>query len=272
MSQKALPAQWPPAVRDACHEAGRAILAVRADVAGPGVEHKGDGSPVSRADRAASAILRERLHALDPALPVVCEEGDQDPGTAPRYWVVDPLDGTREFLRGSDVFTVNVALVEEGRAVFGLIHVPAGGQCWWGGAGLGAWRDDEPLGNPPRPAGAPRIVTSPAERAANARGFLALLLRAFPDAPLAQLPGALKFCRVAEGLADAYPRAMASAAWDIAAGQALVEAAGGVVLREDGAALRYAHAPGWPVGAFLAVGDAHAPWLGQLRGAGAFPA
>ena len=260
----ALPAHWPGAVREACRAAGRAILAVRADAAGLGVERKDDGSPVSRADRAASAILRERLAALDPSLPVVCEEGSQDPGTSPRFWVVDPLDGTREFVRGSDVFTVNVALVEEGRPVFGVIHLPVGGQCWWGGEGLGAWRDEDPICGTDRSPEGLSIVTSPAERAADARGFLAQLLRHVPDAELSQLPGALKFCRVAEGLVDAYPRATPSAAWDIAAGHALVEAAGGVVLSEDGGALRYRMAPGWPVGGFLAARNAGAQWLAEL--------
>lgn len=251
----ALPQHWPAAVREACREAGRAILAVRADAAGLGVERKDDGSPVSRADRAASLILSERLGALSPSLPVVCEEGSQDPGDATRFWVVDPLDGTREFVRGSGVFTVNVALLDEGRPVFGVIHAPVGGECWWGGEGLGAWRDDEPV-HAARHTTAPlRIIASPAERAATAKGFLARLLQQCPDAQLAHLPGALKFCRVAEGLADAYPRVTPSAAWDIAAGQAILEAAGGVVLGTDGLPLCYRMAPGWPVAGFLALGD-----------------
>ena len=251
----ALPQHWPAAVREACREAGGAILAVRADKAGLGVERKDDGSPVSRADRAASLILRERLGALSPSLPVVCEEGSQDPGDDTRFWVVDPLDGTREFVRGSDVFTVNVALLDGGRPVFGVIHQPVGGQCWWGGEGLGAWRDDVRI-HAAAPAAAPmRIIASPAERAPDARGFLALLLRRYPDAALTHLPGALKFCQVAEGRADAYPRVTPSAAWDIAAGQALVEAAGGVVLGEDGRPLCYRRASGWPMTGFLALGD-----------------
>ena len=251
-----LPERWPGAVRAACLDAGHAILAVRAEGAAAGVERKEDGSPVSRADRAASVILRERLSALDPTLPVVCEEGSQDPGDAARFWVVDPLDGTREFLRGSEIFTVNVALLDSGRPLFGMIHLPATGECWWGAAGRGAWHDGNPI-RCTQPAATPlRILSSPAERAASARGFLARLLQRFPDAALAPLPGALKFCRVAEGLADAYPRSMPCSAWDIAAGQALVEAAGGVVLSEDGSALRYRMLPGWPVRAFLALGDA----------------
>ncbi|MFM7783959.1 MAG: 3'(2'),5'-bisphosphate nucleotidase CysQ [Gammaproteobacteria bacterium] len=253
---RSLPDAWPAAVRAACLDAGRAILAVRADAAGPGVERKQDGSPVSRADRAASALLRERLCALDPSLPVVCEEGSQDPGDATRFWVVDPLDGTREFLRGSELFTVNVALLDSGRPLFGMIHLPATGECWWGALGHGAWHD----GNPVRcaqPAAMPlRILASPSESAADARAFLASLLHRFPDAVLTQLPGALKFCRLAEGLADAYPRSTPSSAWDIAAGQALVEAAGGVVFAADGSALRYRMLPGWPVQEFLALGDA----------------
>ena len=252
-----VPAHWPAAVCEACRDAGRAILAVRADAAGPGVERKDDGSPVSRADKAASAILLARLSALSPALPVVCEEGAQDPGDAQRFWVVDPLDGTREFLRGSDVFTVNVALLENGRPIFGVIHTPVDGRCWWGGDGLGAWRDDVPIHTAATPSVPLRIIASPAERAAHARGGLAHLLRRFPDAELAHLPGALKFCRLAEGLVDAYPRATPSAAWDIAAGHALVVAAGGAVQSEAGVELRYRMAPGWPVAGFVALGMAH---------------
>lgn len=255
LDDASVPESWPAAVRAACLDAGHAILAVRADAAGPGVECKEDGSPVSRADRAASVILRERLSALDPSLPVVCEEGSQDPGDAARFWVVDPLDGTREFLRGSECFTVNVALLDSGRPVFGVIHLPATGECWWGAVGHGAWHDGKAIRCAQPAAMPPRILMSPSERAADARAFLASLLHRFPDAALAQLPGALKFCRLAEGLADAYPRSTPSSAWDIAAGQALVEAAGGVVLSADGSALRYRMLPGWPAQEFLALGD-----------------
>lgn len=262
-----LPAGWPLAVRAACLEAGRAILRVREGLETVSVERKADDSPVSRADREASAIVGARLAALDPRVPVVCEEAGQDPGGATRYWVVDPLDGTREFLRGSPVFTVNVALVHEGRPVFGVVHAPVGGYCWWGGQGLGAWRDDAAIrALVPDPL-APRIVLSPQGRGGGQGRFLRLLQRRFPGAALEYLPGALKFCRLAEGDADFYPRSSPSCAWDTAAGQAVLEAAGGAVYGPDWKPLRCVAADGWRNGELLAVGDGARDWQAALESA-----
>ena len=252
---------WIESVRAACREAGRAILALRAP-APAGITHKADGSPVTDADRAASTLLRARLEALEPGVPVVCEEGGRDPGGSARYWLVDPLDGTREFVRGGELFTVNVALIEAGRPVFGLVHAPVGGECWWGAGEAGAFRDGVPIrarALPPAPAAA-RILLSPSESTRHPGRLLAALLDRLPGAQCCALPGAIKFCRLAEGSGDAYPRATPSCAWDSAAGQAIVEAAGGAVLGADGQPVRYAPAPGWLNGEFLAVADARHDW------------
>jgi 3'(2'), 5'-bisphosphate nucleotidase len=247
-----LPDAWIEGVRAACLRAAEAILRLRE--APLEVASKDDGSPVSAADRAASRILGEGLRALDPALPVICEEGGHDPGRARRFWLVDPLDGTREFLRGTDRFTVNVALVEDARACFGLILAPVGGACWWGGAGLGAWRDGQPIRTRAMPA-EPRILLSPAEP--REAPVLVALRERFPAATCDARAGALKFCELAEGRADLHPRSVPSCGWDSAAGQAIVEGAGGTVLAVGGRVLDYrGDRAGWLNPGFLAVGDA----------------
>ena len=161
----------------ASREAGAAILSLRR--AGSGAERKPDGSVVSAADRVASAIIGARLRALDPTLPVICEEAAQDTAGAARFWLVDPLDGTREFLRGSDVFSVNIALIENGYPCFGAIHLPASGLGYWGASGAGAWRDGGGIrARRLAEAGAGlHVLVSPGEHDSAQREFAATLAR-----------------------------------------------------------------------------------------------
>ena len=228
--------------------AGAAILGVRAR--GFVVETKDDRSPVTEADRAAEAIILAGLLAATPDIPVFAEEemaAAATPGAGDRpdrYWLVDPLDGTREFARGLDDFTVNIGLVRAGRAVLGAVAVPALGEMFCGIVGVGAFKRDR--------AGERRI----AARAAPAAGLavlasrhyatdprLAEFLRGRDVATVDHLGSAVKFLRVAEGVADLYPRFGRTMEWDTAAPQAIVEAAGGQVLRaDDGAPLRYGRA------------------------------
>ena len=129
-------------VIELAHQAGEAILPFwRADVA---VTAKADDSPVTAADLAAHHLILAGLTALDPSIPVLSEEDADIPqnvrATWQRWWLVDPLDGTKEFISGSEEFTVNIALIEQGRVVFGVVSMPSNGRCYFGGTGLGAWR------------------------------------------------------------------------------------------------------------------------------------
>jgi len=231
---------------DLARQAAHAIEAVKR--AGFAVERKSDESPVTEADRIAEALIVEALRAATPDWPVVAEEevaAGIITAAAPRFWLVDPLDGTRDFAKGSPEYAVCIGLVEHGRAILGALALPATGEVFGGLLGHGAWKED---GAPRRPI---------AVRAVPAAGLTVLASRAYADDPrmlpfLAGRPiaaqravsSALKFCRVAEGAADLYPRFGGTMEWDTAAGQALVEAAGGGVTGIDGTPLRYGK-PGW---------------------------
>jgi 3'(2'), 5'-bisphosphate nucleotidase len=219
--------------------AGRAIEAVRG---GPlDAEEKADGSPVTRADRAAEAILVQGLRALLPGVAVVSEEGDVEAATAEAgstYWLVDPLDGTKEFRKGLPEYTVNVALVEAGEPVLGAIHVPAADCLYLAARGHGARRRDArgetrlqaALVERPRRAVVSRSHLSPETGALLARlGVTETIPRG----------SSLKMCAVAEGVADLYPRLGPTRLWDTAAGTAIATEAGCDVVGLDGKPLRY---------------------------------
>lgn len=242
--------------------AGRAILAVARS--GLNVRAKADASPLTAADEASNAILLAGLSQLMPGVPIVSEESPrpEDPrALAGLFALVDPLDGTKEFISGSDEFTVNLALIEGGRPAAGFVGAPALGLVFRGMGGRA-----ERLTLAPG-SGAPEI-TAIATRARPATGLVAAVSRSHLDARteafLGRLPvveriacgSALKFCRVAEGRVDVYPRLATTSEWDIAAGHALVAAAGGIVTAPDGRALRYGRAEsGFCVPSFIAWGD-----------------
>ena len=241
--------------------AAAAIQAVRR--AGFVVDRKSDESPVTEADRVAEALIVEGLRAAAPEIPVVAEEEVSggivtagNPSSWPAFWLVDPLDGTRDFAKGRDEYAVCIGLVRDGRAVLGALVLPATGEVFGGLLGAGAWKED---GAPRRPI---RVRAVPPE------GLTVLASRQYADDPrigpfLAGRPvavrrsvsSALKFCRVAEGAADLYPRFGPTMEWDSAAGQALVEAAGGAVTLPDGTPLRYGK-PGWRNPDFVCSGGA----------------
>jgi 3'(2'), 5'-bisphosphate nucleotidase len=219
--------------------AGRAILAVYRE--GFDVRAKVDGSPLTRADLDAHAVIRSGLAALDPELPMLSEESEDLSFDRRRhwrrYWLVDPLDGTREFVNRSDEFTVNIALVEGDRPVFGVVHAPVLDCTYYGGAGLGAFRlrDDEP---PERirvrpPSGRELVVFASRSHAGPRTTRFLQRLAEERDLTVLQRGSALKACFVADGSAHLYPRFGPTSEWDTAAAQAVVEAAGGVV-REIG--------------------------------------
>ncbi|HGM6150348.1 TPA: 3'(2'),5'-bisphosphate nucleotidase CysQ [Pseudomonas aeruginosa] len=250
--------------------AGEAILPHwRADVA---VRSKADESPVTAADLAAHHILEAGLRALAPDIPVLSEEDCEIPlserGHWRRWWLVDPLDGTKEFISGSEEFTVNVALVEDGRVLFGLVGVPVSGRCYYGGAGLGAWREEadgraQPISVRLEPEEAFTVVASKRHGSPAQERLLDGLSERFGDLRRASIGSSLKFCLLAEGAADCYPRLTPTSQWDTAAAQGVLEGAGGEVLDLHGAPFTYEPREDYLNGSFLALPRA-AQWRSEL--------
>lgn len=230
---------------------------------------KGDGSPLTEADARSHASIVAALSARFPTVPIVSEE-DATAATVPSAplsgcWLVDPLDGTKEFLKRSGEFTVNIAYVEDGIPLLGVVVAPVTGHAWYAGPS-GAWRDGPDgatqLAVRVHHDSAPlRIVASRDHAGAGVRALLARL----PDAQTVAVGSSLKFCRVAEGAADLYFRDGPTMPWDTAAAQAVLVQAGGGVFSLDGRPLRYralrtANAP------FVAVGDCTMPWRTWIDG------
>lgn len=229
------------------------------------VEHKEDNSPVTAADLAAHRCIVEGLARITPDIPVLSEESAHEVGAAERrrwrrLWLVDPLDGTREFVKRNGEFTVNIALIEDGVAVFGVVQAPVTGVLWHGGAGLGGFRRENDLETPLRtrvPARAPlRVAASRSHRDPRTRAFIERMGEVEPLG----LGSSLKFCRIAEGLLDVYPRFGPTSEWDTAAGQCVLESAGGAVLDPRGRPFRYNQRDTLLNGDFVALGDAALPW------------
>ena len=237
--------------------AATAILKSRGD----GEVHiKADGSPVTGADLAAEAVIRDSLSRAAATIPIVSEEQaePEQPNPSACYFLVDPLDGTREFIAGRDEYTVNIGLVSDGAPILGMIVAPALGLIWRGIVGRSAERLEFSSGRASRPRA---IHTRP-----RPHGELAVLvsrshLNAATQAYLDGLPhtrriacgSSVKFCRLAEGAADHYPRLGPTRDWDVAAGHAVLVAAGGSVLTPDGTPLRYG-TPDRRIPGFLAWG------------------
>ena len=253
------------------HAAGAAILPFwRADTE---VITKADDSPVTAADLAAHHVLLEGLTALDPSIPVLSEEDANIPQGVragwTRWWLVDPLDGTKEFISGSEEFTVNIALIEQGRVVFGVVSMPTSGRCYYGGAGLGAWRADAgevvPISvrNTPPEGEALTVVASRRHSSPEQERLLAGLSEHLGELQLTSVGSSLKFCLLAEGAADCYPRLAPTSQWDTAAAQGVLEGAGGVVLQLDGEPFSYPARESLLNDSFLAL-PAKAPWREKL--------
>ncbi len=211
-------------------EAGRRIMPFyRAAVK---VTAKEDKSPLTEADLASHAYLTRVL----PDAPVVSEESESGAPTAGRYWLVDPLDGTKEFLKGTNEFTVNIALVEDNYPVLGVVHAPALDLTYCAAAGLGAWKRGGPKISVRRADPAHLAIVASKDHAGSQ---VRALLDRHPTAFLRSMGSSLKFCLVAEGAADIYLRDVPTMEWDTAAAQCIVEAAGGRVCTLDGLRLRY---------------------------------
>jgi 3'(2'),5'-bisphosphate nucleotidase len=221
--------------------AGREVM----DVYGTDFAHvqKDDDSPLTQADLRADKVICDGLAREFPGVFILSEESSpKASGTHERFFLVDPLDGTKEFLKRNDEFTVNIALVENGVPVAGVVYAPALGELYYGARGLGAWkstRGDAPIElRTTAPAqGAPlRVIGS---RSHGGEELSRWLQRLPVDHTFVAAGSSLKFCRLAEGAADVYPRLGPTSQWDTAAAQAVLECAGGAVLEAGGGELRY---------------------------------
>jgi 3'(2'), 5'-bisphosphate nucleotidase len=243
--------------------AGDAILAINRGALK--IEGKADGSPVTEADLAADRIIGEGLAWLAPEVPTLSEErvNSATPPYRGSFFLIDPLDGTKEFVAGRDEFTVNLALVTNGTPLLGIVSAPALGVVWRGLVGRGAERltlgeagrrQVEPIHTRPNPKPGTPWVAAVSRSHGDAR--TEAFIEARPGAIRQQLGSALKFGRLAEGVVDIYPRLAPTSEWDVAAGHAVITAAGGKVTDANGAPLRFGEGiKGFIVPAFIAWGD-----------------
>lgn len=258
--------------RRLAEQAGREIMAIFRDEARWQVQHKEDDSPLTAADLAAHRVIVAGLSALTPDIPVISEESDAIPVGQrlgwTRCWLVDPLDGTKEFIARSRDFTVNIALVENGEAILGVVYAPALERAYVATRGGGAHclegEASRRLASAKFPAAGARplrLVASRRHRGERDAAFCNAVEAAFGPVQFSTAGSAFKLCVVAEGEADAYPRFGPTMEWDTAAGQVVVEEAGGVVVDERGRPFRYNRRDTLRNGNFLVLGDAPEKWL-----------
>ncbi len=230
------------------------------------VQHKDDRSPVTAADLAAHHCIVDGLKRLTPDIPVLSEESAEiaafERRQWPRMWLVDPLDGTREFVKRNGEFTVNIALIENGVATYGVVQAPVTGTLWHGGAGGGTFRRDgnaacDRIVRVRMPA--PRPLRVAASRSHRDRRTIAFIERMGDVEPVG-LGSSLKFCGLADGEIDVYPRFGPTSEWDTAAAQAVLEGAGGGVFDLRGRPFRYNRRDTLLNDEFIALGDLSLPW------------
>lgn len=233
------------------------------------VTNKADNSPVTLADLAANQVIVQGLATITPDVPVVSEELPQSLmhlQPQGRYWLIDPLDGTREFVAGGDDFTVNIALIENGRTVWGVVYAPVPRLMYWGGQAGGSFRSQDGktvalrVSAMPDGLGMFRVVASKSHLNTGTRSFIDHLGRV----ELVQAGSSLKFCLVAQGDADVYPRLGDTSQWDTAAAQAVLEGAGGVVCDLEGNTLSYGR-PDVLNPYFIAASSHPQHWLREWR-------
>jgi 3'(2'), 5'-bisphosphate nucleotidase len=250
-------------------DAGRAILNVyEKDFE---VQTKEDSSPLTQADLASHELISAALDRLTPGIPQLSEESDDIPYETRRkwteYWLIDPLDGTREFVNRNGEFTVNIALIRDHDPVLGAVHVPVRDVTYSGGEISGAARQDGFLDPVPihvrTPFATPLVVVG---SRSHANPVLQKHLQAMGKYELVSMGSSLKFCLVAEGRADFYPRLGPTSEWDTAAAHAVVSAAGGQVITLDGEPLRYNRKDSVLNPEFMVTGDSAIPWRESFSG------
>lgn len=269
------PARLPPrnmtAVRQIAEQAGAEILNVYNQSAELVVDYKSDDSPLCEADRRAHQLICRELARLTPELPVLSEESDAVSFATrsgwPRYWLVDPLDGTKEFIGRNGEFTVNIALIESGTPVAGVVHVPVTGVTYCGDGEVavryGAADDAQGVklagasmqGNPN-----PRVVASRNHRGEQVDGLIELLEQTLGKTDVVSMGSSLKMCLLAEGKADLYPRLAPTCEWDTAAAHAVLRTAGGEIVDLQWRPLRYNQKDSLLNPFFIAMADRGYGW------------
>lgn len=266
-SERLDPCRLLDAVNDLARDAGRRILEIyHTDF---DVEHKDDRSPLTAADMAAHNAIVAGLQVIDAGTPVLSEESAGVPfperSQWRRYWLIDPLDGTREFVKRNGEFTVNIALIQDGEAVLGVVHVPVSGVSYYACRGRGAFRQN--ADQAPEPihvrdqAGEPLMVAGSRSHAGDS---LKRFLGNLGEYEIISMGSALKLCLVAEGKADVYPRLGPTSEWDTAAAQCVVEEAGGRVTDTEMNTLRYNTKDSLLNPFFLVFGDKTRDWSKYL--------
>ncbi len=218
-----------------------------------GATVKADDSPVTLADMAANDYIVAELKAHFPDIPIVSEEGAKDRQTSGTFFLVDPLDGTKGFIRGSGEFTVNIGLVKDFKAMAGVIYVPVSGDEYWGD-GKKAFKNGKEIRCRHMPDDGVVIVGSRNHMDDETKHYIESQKSKFKDLKLVAAASSLKFCLIAEGAADIYPRFGRTMEWDTAAGQAILQSAGGSVVTPEGAPFTYGKNQIFENGAFVARG------------------
>lgn len=252
-----------------CYAAGEVIMRIYVRPELWEASEKEDASPVTAADLAANKVICEGLAQLMPRLPVLTEEEAETAWSArrqwARYWLVDPLDGTKEFLARNGEFSVNIALIEHGQPMFGMVHLPVSGITYYGGSRYGSFlqpREGEARKLQVRPLAWPKIdlVTSHRHGQEKLQSLFDELKKSGAEVNHISLGSSLKLCRIAEGKADFYPRMGPTSEWDTAAAQAVVEGAGGRVLDWSFRTLTYNQKPDLINPDFMVIGDLKHAW------------
>lgn len=261
-----------------CRKAGDAILEVYERTEGMDIKTKADDSPVTAADLAAHHILEPGLAALIDGVPVLSEEGElpdyETRSSWQRYWIIDPLDGTKEFINRNGEFTVNVALIDQGEPVFGVVYVPVLDITYTGVKGQGAFKisggektaiQTRSIEQLQQAGDAVAVVASRNHGADAVVSLLDRIGSTLGEVTTKSMGSSLKLCLVAEGAADLYPRLALTCEWDTAAAQAVVEAAGGIVLDAELNTLRYNQKDSLLNPFFYVIGDKTYDWQSLLK-------
>lgn len=262
-------------IQEIACSAGKEILSVYEDSCPIDVTVKADNSPLTEADRRAHNLIMAQLAALPEKYPILSEESDavsfEQRSSWETYWLVDPLDGTKEFISRNGEFTVNIALIDNGIARAGVVHVPVSGVSYMGELGCGAWKqvgDEQPQPLVPTSLDPKtqqlRVVASRNHRGANVDRIISALEQDFAAVEVVSMGSSLKFCLLAEGEADVYPRLAPTSEWDTAAAHAVLRAAGGDVVTTQFVPLRYNQKAELLNPHFIAVADASFDWRTRL--------